>query len=179
MRGSCVTRDTPTSPARVASPPLLSEAMKGRTAVAAIAGATAVLLAALAGAVPARSQDEGSQFTYVAGDAQMWAVGVVGQAHDTPAGPLAVATDVDVVPSRSSFTIHLDDYALPDGQQLWVQVRQGERWLFSGCVPVRTETQISGARPGQRTSISFGKFDWTACGLAEATAGVLTVRGLS
>ena len=138
----------------------------------------ALLLATLAGSAPARSQDDGARFTYAAGDAQMWFAGVVGRPHDTPVGPLAVATSIDVVPTRTSFTIHIDDYALPDGKQLWVQVHGDDKWLFEGCVPVRSEQTISGVRPGKQTSISIGKVYGTGCG-GQATAGVLTVRGLS
>lgn len=144
--------------------------------LAGVAAAVAALLALPTGAALAASPDEARQFTYVAGDAQMWAAGVVGQPHDTPAGPVAVATSIDGVPTRASFTIHIDDYALPDGKQLWVQVHSGDKWVFQKCVPVRSETTIP-ASPGKHTSVSIGKVYGTGCG-AQATAGVLTVRGL-
>lgn len=137
----------------------------------------ALLFAVSASGAPALSQQGDAQFTYAAGDAQ--GPGIFDRKYpaplQTPAGTVAAASWVEVVPSGSTFTIYIDDYALPDGQEIYVHVVERDGW--AGCVPVRSEETIPGLKPGETAELSVGMPDGqVSCGMP-VTAGVVTIRG--
>lgn len=135
-----------------------------------------------ASSAPATTQNGAASFMYATGDVQ--GPGIYdpqsggmrkypGPNH-TPAGTVAAGSWVAVVPSGSRFTIHVDDYALPDGQVVYLMVGRA----FVGCVPVRSEQTITGLQPGERAEVSVGMPDGQVfCGGLPVTAGVVTLRG--
>ncbi|HUR49803.1 MAG TPA: hypothetical protein VMY88_09815 [Acidimicrobiales bacterium] len=144
----------------------------------ALAITVACLLAMPAGASSGSPQDV--RYTYVLGDAGgPYVAGVQNQSQDTPAGSVAAGAPIWVVPSGTSFAIHIDDHVVPDGEEILVLVYSDGRWLFEGCVPIGAEQEITVLRPGAPAQISLGAvYGQGLCG-PPVTAGVLTVRGLS
>ena len=74
----------------------------------------------------------------------------------TPAGEPAPFGSMHVTATGSSVTVHIDDFATPDGFTIPVDVWSAKRVLFEGCVPVRSTLTVKGATPTGRLGVLVG-----------------------
>ncbi|HVE75131.1 MAG TPA: hypothetical protein VNA30_08635 [Mycobacteriales bacterium] len=112
----------------------------------------------LAGAAAApHAQAETLRFTYA--PSLGVGSGLVGPVMniDTPVGRLAPLANFSFVPTRSSFTLRLEDLgsALGGGIYVWIGQYQ-TRTTQAACVPLNGETTFYEIRPGAQVSVWLG-----------------------
>ena len=134
------------------------------------------LTASIALAVSASSHAATERYTYRAGDSTSVFVG-----NRSPFGHIAPLGYFWVRPAGKTFTLYVDDRGTPDGRAVAVSVHTADGSLFEGCMPVRTTTTITGARPGRPAVVwieNLGprSFPGTCTGMA--TAGIATLTGV-
>jgi hypothetical protein len=102
---------------------------------------------------------------------------------ETPAGRAAPLGYFIVRPVGTSFTLNVDDQGTLDGLEVAVSAHKARsgRFLFKGCLPVRSTRTITGATPGAEVVIwieNLGPRSFPGACSGMATAGIATVTGI-
>lgn len=117
--------------------------------------AAVVVVGALVAALAAPAQADTLRFAYVGTSGGYSFVERDVQANDTPVGRPAVMGNFEFIPTKSSFTLTIDDAIVADGRSIPVGIYQPGRkpYAVSTCAKAGSPLRFTDLVPGRRVTV--------------------------